>query len=102
MKKANSETIKYLGLVVPDAAAALCGQVGIVAALAAIIAIRMVPDFLFFGGDQRDGQTHPFGAPDAPDAMDVILFLIGHGHIHNWAKCRKSLIRQVNELFVDH
>ena len=32
-------------------------------------------------GHERDGQPHAVGPPHTPDAMDVVLLLVGKGHV---------------------
>ena len=75
-------------LVVPYATAALADQGGVETPSAAIFAIRVVPHFLLFGPHQRNGQSHFPRAPDAPDAMDVVLVLVRQGKIDDERKPR--------------
>ena len=75
-------------LVVPYATAALANQGGVETPSAAIFAICMVPHFFLFRPHQRNGQSHFSRAPDAPNAMDVVLVLVRQGKIDDEWKPR--------------
>mmetsp|Transcript_39931 Transcript_39931/g.92639 ORF Transcript_39931/g.92639 Transcript_39931/m.92639 type:complete len:632 (-) Transcript_39931:193-2088(-) len=41
----------------------------------------VVPDFLAFGGDQRDSQAHAFRSPATTNPVDEVLYVIRQSHL---------------------
>ena len=54
-----SPCVPHLRLVVPNGTASLLHQLGVVAALASVGAVAMVPHLLWYRGHEGDGKAHP-------------------------------------------
>lgn len=69
-------SLPHLWLVVPNGTASLLHQLGVVAALASVVAVAVVPHLLWHGGHKGDGKAHPVVRTGVEGAVKVAFTLL--------------------------